>query len=176
MKRLLVITLLLVVPIACKSQQATEEENTSPKLIHYESEQERNLRLGNKDNNIRKYIESDEIGIGEHGTERDIFKTEEALEVAQALAKRKEVRHAQVATSTTQIVAFVLLKDFQNPNIAKSLEEEIARINPQKDIYIYTDQLHYNRVEDLKSSMKARQIGNDLQRFFEEQFNIDIKD
>lgn len=176
MRRLLIVLPLIFVPIGCQTKESLEEENNSPRLVHYESDEERNLRLGNRDNSIRKYFESDEKGIGEYGTERNIFKTDEALEVSQALAKREDVRQAQVATSPTQIVAFVILKDFQNPNVAKSIEEEIQNISPHKDIYIYTDQLHYNRVEDLKSSMRARQIGDDLERFFEEFLNIKIKD
>lgn len=160
----------------CQGKETIQHEDDPKNLVYYETEDEKHIRLGNDKDPMKKYLQSDEKGIGEGGTEQNIFKTDEALIVAQRLSKREEVRQAQVASSPTQIVVFVLLRDYQNPNIAKTLEEEIRMLSPHKDIYIYTDQRHYNRVEDLKSSMKARQIGNDLQRFFEEQFNIDIKD
>jgi len=171
-----IIICLGIILIGCQGKETIQQEDDTRNLLYYETGDEKQVRLGNDKDPMKKYLQSDEKGIGEGGTEQNIFKTDEALIVAQRLSEREEVRQAQVASSPTQIVAFVLLRDYQNPNIANALEEEVRKVSPHKDIYIYTDQLHYNRVEDLKSSMKARQIGNDLQRFFEEQFNIDIKD
>lgn len=162
--------------IGCQNKTKDQKTEESIDYIFYETEEEKQIREGKDENRIRQYLQSDEKGIGEDGTKRNIFKTDEALYVTQILSERKDVRHAHAASSPTQIVVFVNLKDYQDPHIAKRLEEEVRKVSPHKDIYVYTDQIDYNRMEDLKSSMKARQTGNNIQRFLEEQLNLDIKD
>lgn len=171
--RLIIYIFMLFLLIGCNQAETESQEPISPDQVRYDKEIERD---DSNNHPLRQYTESEEKGISEYGTKREIFRTDEALRVTQLLSERDDVRHAHVATSDTQVVAFVLLKDYEDHHIAKTLEEEVKTIVPDKDIYIYTDKNHYNRIEDLKSSMKPRQIGKDLQRFFEKYLNLDIKD
>lgn len=123
-----------------------------------------------------KYIQSDEKGIAKDGTKHNIFETDEARAIAQELSARKDVKQTQVATNDEQVAVFVLLHDYQDPDIAKSLEKDIHKISPNKEIFVYTDKVHWNRLKDLDSTIKARQIGDNLEQFLEKYFNLDIKD
>ena len=167
---------MILLLIGCNNTNDSKGDNNTIGTNDRPSDTEENSVLDPSNKPIIEYIESDEKGIGERGTERNFFESDEALAIAQALSSRTDVRHAHVATSDTQVVAFVLLKDYQNHHIAEDLEEEVRKISPDKDIYIYTDKVHYNRVEDLKSSMRARQIGNNIERFIERYFNVEIED
>lgn len=171
----IIFLILLLLVTGCNEEAREIKKESTTQFVRYETEEKRNPREEDLDNSLKKYTQSEERGISKDGTKHEIFKTEESMEITQLLSRREDVRHAHVATSRTQVVAFVLLRDFQNPHIAKDLEEEIRTITPEKDIFIYTDKKHYNRIEDLKSSMGARQIGDNLQQFFEENLNIRIK-
>lgn len=179
--RLIIFVFSLFLIVGCNNtntgQNDDREQSNGTDYLYYETDQEKMERLGSQNASpIKDYLQSNEKGIGKDGTERNIFETDEARKIAQELALRDDVKQTQIATTDEQVVVFVLLNDYQDPNIAKSLEEDIKKITPNKKILVYTDKLHWNRLKDIDSSMRARDIGNDLEKFLEENFNIHIKD
>lgn len=178
--RLISIFVISLFIVGCQNGQLGRESNDHKPLstepIHYEKGEDPNEQLDTHNSPMKPYLQSDEKGIGKDGTERNIFETDEALEIAQKLSLRDDVKQTQVATTDDQVAVFVLLRDYQNPQIAKSIEQDIRAITPNKEIFVYTDKIHWNRLKDLDSSMRARKIGNDLEKFLEENFNIEIKD
>lgn len=177
--RVILLIVFAIILSACQMNDEGRKDSNKQfqtERIHHDPEQTNDENRDVKDSPMKQYLQSDEKGIGKGGTQRKLFQSDESLKITQILSERDDVKQAQVATTDNEVAAFVLLRDYQNPDIAESLEADVEKIAPQKDIFIYTDKTHWNRLKDLDSSIRARDIGNDLEKFLEEHLNIEIKD
>lgn len=141
------------------------------------------VRLSTEDNReividrnpSKDYIQSDEEGVGEHGTERNIFESREERQISQQLAKRKEVSQSRVAVTPNRVIVFASLNDYPN-DIEKDIENDVRRFVEDKQVVVFTDEIQWERMKHLDASLKQKEVGEDVEEFLERYFDIDIKD
>src|SRR5699024_10530756 len=123
----------------------------------------------------KKYYQSDEKGIGTDGDEENIFATKETREITQLLAKREDIRDSQVVSLRDRVV-LVLMTDTNKVtnDMVQTITNEVEKITPTKQVLIYTDEYHWNRMKDLDAGLKQRKIGESAEEFIEKYFNINI--
>lgn len=178
MYKMLSVFLIMFIAIGCTNNNDAQMDNNNNKEP---------MQISNRDDNQsdpydvekspnKKYYQSDERGIGEDAENQDIFSSEESLMVQQHLQKRKDVRQAQVATFEDRVIAFVMLNPQQNDQTDSEIKDETQRLIPEKEIVIYTDEYHWNRMKDLKAGLTQKKAGERVEDFFEELFNVEIKD
>ncbi|MGM8364697.1 YhcN/YlaJ family sporulation lipoprotein [Virgibacillus sp. W0181] len=149
---------------------------TNPDLIRYESKEEQNARFGINEYADKDYYQSDEKGIALDGNESKLFNSKEARLITQKLHKRTDIKQSQVATIEDTVIVSVTLKDYTNDNITNSIKQDVQEIVPAKEVIIYTDDIHWNRMRNLQSGLKQREIGENLEHYLEDNFNIRLKD
>ncbi|MGM8212983.1 YhcN/YlaJ family sporulation lipoprotein [Virgibacillus sp. W0430] len=165
--------------VGCSNGQkdtSQEKEGTNPNPIRYETKEEYNARHGINDYADKDYYQSDEAGIAPDGNERNIFNTEESLLIAQTLQRKTDIKQAQAALVDSKIIVFVTLNDYTNDNISNNIRQIVQEIVPEKEVIIFTDEIHWNRMRHLQAGLKQREIAENLEHYFEENFNIRIKD
>lgn len=141
------------------------------------------VRLSTQDNEqvvieknpSKDYIQSNEEGVGQHGTEREIFNSRESRQISQQLAKRKEISQSRVAVTPNRVLVFASLNEYPN-DITKQIEKDVEPFVRDKQIVVFTDEAQWERMQHLDSSLRQREIGEDIEQFLERYFNIDIKD
>lgn len=141
------------------------------------------VRISTKDNKqvvidrqpSKDYIRSDEEGVGLHGSERNIFESIEARQISQQLARRKEIFQTRVAVTPNRVIVFASLSEYPN-DIEKEIEKDVSRFVKDKEIVVFTDEAQWERMQHLDSSLKQREIGENVEEFLEQYFNLDIKD
>lgn len=170
--------LLLSMCTACtnnnNAEQNQQEDNVQQ--IHYESKKEENERLGINDYTDKDYYQSDEEGIAHDGNERNIFHSKESLLVAQKLGKRPDIKQYQVAVYENYVIVFTILNDYVNDDIAESIEQDVKEVLPSKEVAVYTDEYHWNKMRHMQAGFKQREIADDIEHYLEENFNLNIKD
>lgn len=183
MQKMIVLKLaiLMLFLSGCTSMNAREtNDNKIGKInsqnVKYESERQQREQLEVVEDPTKDYYQSDEEGIGTGGNERNFYPTVDTREIAQLLAKRKDVQNSQVASFTDGVVVVLQLNNYSNPNVANELEREIAQIVPNKKVIIYTDDISWNRMKKLDSGLQQRKMGENVENWVEKYFNVDMKD
>lgn len=185
MKKLISITIIILVLLlsGCKSPEAENKKNDKEDYRQTELNNEtkpmnnKNVpRAADKSPN-KDYYQSDEKGIATDGTEENIFATDDTREIAQLLAIRTDIRQSQVAELKDRIVITLMTNpnEMDNQTIS-SIKDDIQEVVPEKEVFIYTDEYHWNRMKDLDASLQQRKMGEAVEEFMEKHFNIDIKD
>lgn len=170
---------MVFVAVGCTNENndtSTESDVDDSKLIRYETKEEQNERLGINDYGTKDYYQSDEEGITPDGNERILFDNKESLLIAQKLEKRPDIKQAQVATVDDNIIVFVTLKDYTNDNITNNIKSVVQEIVPNKEIIIFTDDIHWNRMRNLQAGLKQKEIGENVEQYLEQHFDIQLKD
>lgn len=169
---------LLGIFTACTNNNAEQhqQEDSNVQPIRYESNKEENERLGINDYADKDYYQSDEKGIAHDGNERNIFHSDESLLVAQKLGERPDIKQYQVAVYENYVIVFTILQDYVNDDIAESIEQDVKEVLPSKEVAVYTDEYHWNKMRHMQAGFKQRQIADDLEHYLEENFNIKVKD
>lgn len=174
MRILLFIMASIIVMTGCmNNEQLGSQHELDPKPVRLSTEDNREIVIDRRPSD--DYIESDEEGVGQYGSERNIFNSREERQISQQLAKRKEIMQSRVAITPNRVVVFASLSEYPN-DITKSIEEDVKRFVPDRDVVVFTDEAQWERMKHLDASLKQREIGEDLEEFLEEYFNIDIKD
>lgn len=171
-------TILLIISIVLLTACMNNEELGSQRDI--DPKPERISTIDNKQIVIDKhpsddYIKSDEEGIGQYGTERNIFNSREERQISQQLAKRKEIMQSRVAITPNRVVVFAQLSEYPN-DIVKEIEKDVERFVTDKQIVVFTDEAQWGRMKHLDAGLEQREVGEDLEQFLERYFNIEIKD
>lgn len=157
-----------------EGQESQENLNTQP--INYETKKEQNGRLGVNKKPNKDYYQSNEKGIATDGKENNVFVTKEAREISQLLAKREYINQIQVATMDERVVVSVTLNDYTLSNAAGMIKRDVEKVVPNKEIIVYTDELHWNRMKDVNASLKQREIGENVEEYLEKHLNINVED
>jgi hypothetical protein len=153
------------------------DNDVNTESIHYETNQEQANRLGTNDESTGEKggrIQSDQSGTnasnGHSGNYQDIFTNEETDKIYSRLIKLKEIKQAQVATTDDRIVVAVMLNRHAGKNIGDKIENETRKVVPNKEVYVYTDDVHWNDVKNLRArsgpANAAENVKDDIKRLF----------
>src|SRR5699024_10112302 len=154
--------------------------------INYEPKKEQQDRLENRKNppSKQKHQQNQErYHADQSGNDNmDIFTTKESAEIADQLTQRNDVIQAQVATTEDRVIVGVMLNKHDKQQADKNqkkvaeIEKAVQKIEPQKEIIVYTDDAHWNQLKDLNSSLKQSNAGKNVEKYIEKFLNVDLKD
>ncbi|GGJ84025.1 hypothetical protein GCM10007063_03140 [Lentibacillus kapialis] len=156
--------------------QEDSQENMNSQPIHYENEKEQNERFGKEKQGIDEqggYQQSEqkELNDGDENAQSDLFTNEMSMSISKQLKERKDVRQAQVAISDEKVVVGVMLTDQAPPDMRELVEREVQRMVPTKEIYVYTDDIYWDRMRN--KDAQPDQLNGDIREFLREFFNRD---
>lgn len=101
----------------------------------------------------------------------DIFTNEEADKIYNHLINQKEIKQVQVASANDKVIVGVMLSDHTDHNIRDKIEKEVRKVVPDKKIVVYTDDVHWDRLSNLKSKLGASKGGKNLGDQIKKLFN-----
>jgi len=191
MKIIVTLVILAVFAVGCTNENSdgkreTTQENSNTHPINYEPKKEQQDRLEDRVNppskqkhqqNQKRY-HADQSG----NDNMDIFTTKESAEIADHLTKRNDVIQAQVATTEDRVIVGVMLNKHDKQQTDKDqkkiaeIEKSVQKLEPHKEIIVYTDDAHWNQLKDLNSSLKQSNAGENVEKYIEKFLNVDVKD
>lgn len=160
-KKVMMSMLSIAILTACTNTRENAEDNngkvdTQP--INYETEGERKDRLNIPDNQ-----KQEEHPKQEKQNYSDAFTNEESVMISKTLEKRKDITQAQVASTDDRIIVAVVLSNQPKHDIVNKIETDIKEIVPNKQIVIYTDESHWERMKNLDSGLRSKGVGPDME-------------
>ncbi|WP_099158639.1 YhcN/YlaJ family sporulation lipoprotein [Virgibacillus ndiopensis] len=157
-----------------------QDNNVETQPLHYETNEEQKDRQGVKKESVGEkggYKQSDQKGTNaserNSGNYTDIFTNEETKEIYRHVTGLKEVKNAQIASTEEKVIVAVMLNEHSNHNVQAVIEQEVKKFAPDKTIVVYTDDIYWDRMSNLKSRLKAGNGGNEFQEQMEKFFNRD---
>lgn len=175
--------LLLIFIVACNGNESEQEttnqstNNRSIQPIHYD--EKNSDRYDAKEPSIGEQggyeqSEQNDVNKSDFNAYTDPFTNEESIRISEELQKQKDIIQAQVASTDDRIVVAVMLREHDNHDITQQIEENIKKIVPNtgKQIIVYTDDVHWDRMKNLGSRGKAKSIGDDVEGHMEELFQL----
>lgn len=170
-KRAILFLLFIVILSACTNTQENSQNNnkntdtnTDTQPMHYEREKTDVKEDDGAENQRRNGHREPRYS--------DAFTNEESVELSKRLEKQKNIVKAQVASTEDRIIVAVMLNDHSDHNITRKIESEVKKTNPDKQIVIYTDDSHWDRMKNLDARMKSGSIGNGFEDNIKGLFNI----
>ncbi|MTW84189.1 hypothetical protein F3157_00700 [Virgibacillus dakarensis] len=149
--------------VGCSNANTNNDENaqnnaSNTESIHYETDNEHADRLGERDKSIGErggYPQSDQSGTnasnGQQGNFTDNFVNEESDKIYQRLINYREIKQAQIAITDDKVIVALMLNDYNDQNVRDLVVKEVKKVEPNKEIVIYTDDIHWNRVKNMNS-------------------------
>lgn len=182
MYKIIPITVILLLTVACSdvnedAQNTREQPNTQP--INYETDREQKDRLNIRDKTIGEkggYPQSEQDGVNASDSHRgfsDAFTNEESELISKQLKEKKEIVQAQVASTDERIIVGVILSEKSDPEIKKIIQEEVERIVPDKQVTIYTDEVHWDHMKDLDARMGSEKREYDIEEYIDDFFRTE---
>ncbi|PAV28927.1 hypothetical protein CIL05_13160 [Virgibacillus profundi] len=177
MFKIISFTLLIIFTVGCantdEDTQTTQEKiNTSP--INYETEQERKERLNIRDQTIGEkggYPQSDQDGVNagdNSGENSDAFTNEESMKISKQLKEKKEIVQAQVASTDDRIIVAVILSEQTDPDIKQMIESEVSKTVSDKQIIVYTDEVHWDHMKNLDARLGSEKREFDIEDYIDD--------
>lgn len=165
-KNIIIMSFIFVFLTACTNARDNTEsnkENTNTEPINYEMEGEREERLNIQGNDKQKTYPEQRYS--------DAFTNEESIMLSKELERRRDVTKAQVASTDDRVIVAVMLQDHADHNITKKLRKEIEKMIPDKQVIIYTDDTHWDRMKNIDAKMGTKNIGNENRNKIKDFFN-----
>lgn len=169
------IMMLSVVLVACNantSEQNAEDDqqgNNVQPIRYNTDERGNNLDYGQQGGYPQSELdELHDDGVSERT--KDKYVTEEGMKVSEHLQERKDIKQAQVAVTEDRVVVAVTLNEYlEHHEIAEDIRKDVKQFIPDKTVVVYTDDYYWKRMRNLN----ARDLGNDIEQFLENFFNLD---
>ncbi|WP_158701706.1 YhcN/YlaJ family sporulation lipoprotein [Lentibacillus sp. Marseille-P4043] len=156
------------------SNEDAQSDDLNTQSVNYETDNEQESRLGERDDKDG-YPQSDQSDTNAAKGNRnysDIFVNDESDKIYNQLIKRKEIKQAQVASVDDKVVVAVMLNDHTDHNIRDMIEQETQKIVPNKQIVVYTDDIHWDRVNNLKARLGPKNAAENVKDEIKDLFNM----
>lgn len=160
------------------AQREIDNKNTQP--IHYETNQEKKERLHVRDQTIGEkggYPQTHQDKANDANNKNgytDVFTNEEAQMIAETLQNKREIVQAQVASTDDRIIVGVILQAHaKQKDSAQQIKKEVKKLvpNTDKQIIVYTDDIHWDRMKNLDARLKAKNNGDKIEQYINEFIN-----
>lgn len=161
-KKVIITLFLAAILVACTNTkdgnvQYNNQSTEKTRPIHYDPNDKQNMRMDEENN---PYMDDNPARYS------DAFTNDESIRLSQALEQRRDIVQAQVASTEDRVIVSVKLNKHKDHYIAENLREEIQTIVPDKQIVIYTDDPHWERMKNIDTKLKSKNFGNDILDFF----------
>src|SRR5699024_10965307 len=83
------------------------------------------------------------------------------------------------ATTEDRVIVGVMLNKHDKQQTDKDqkkiaeIEKTVQKLEPDKEIIVYTDDAHWNQLKDLNSSLKQSNAGENVKKYIEKFLNVD---
>lgn len=155
-----------------------DQDGVNSQPINYETQQEQEERLGNEGENKNqdKYPKSDqkELNRGDRSGQSDLYTNEMTMSISDKLKKRKHIQQAQVTMTKDKLVVAVIISEYAPSNIGDKVEEEVREMAPNKEVVVYTDDPHWDRMRNKDAQLD--QLKGGVKEFLNEFFNRERED
>lgn len=165
------------------NNEATDDEKIQSQPLHYETKDEQNERLGLRDQTIGEkggYPQSEqkELNRGDTtaGDNKDAFTNEQSKVIADHLSERLDIKLAQVALTNEKIIVAVMLNGHTNHEISGDIKQEVRNFEPNKTIVVYTDDIYWDRMVNLKARLNQSNFPDDIKEDMKRLFNPPNRD
>lgn len=181
MYKIIPITFILLLTVACSSvnEDGNNGEGIKTQPINYETDQERKDRLNTRDKTIGEkggYPQSKQEGVNAsdfHKGYSDPFTNEESELISKQLKEKKEIVQVQVAATDERIIVAVILSEKADPEIKKTIQEEVESIAPDKQITVYTDEVHWDHMKNLDARKGSEKREYDIEEYIDDFFRTE---
>ena len=181
MYRIISLMCLLLLTAACSdvNREANNDDSIKTQPINYETDQEQKDRLNIRDETIGEkggYPQSDQDGVNASDFKKgysDAFTNEESELISKQLKEKKEIVQAQVASTDERIIVAVILSEKTDPGIKQIIQEEVEKIAPEKQVMIYTDEVHWDHMKDLGARKGSENREYDVEEYIDEFFRTE---
>jgi len=177
MSRIYILWTCLLFTVACTQMDTgqpmdNKQDHMNTQPITYEDER------SNEDvkSDFTKYDESKERlarfrEAGDHNIS-DLYTNEETDKISEHLMRLREINVAQVAETDTKVIVAVMLNNHADQHIANWIEEEASQFVNDKEIVVYTDDVYWYQHRNLDAKSRANQIGENVEEFLDDFFEI----
>ncbi|GAB3050321.1 YhcN/YlaJ family sporulation lipoprotein [Virgibacillus ainsalahensis] len=174
---LFLFSLLVITGCANTDETQNNNEDVDTQPMHYETEDEKKERMGTRDrttgeqegnpNDIDKANSADF-----EGGYSDPYTTEETEAISRKLKEHEDIIQAQVASTDERIMIGLRLKEHTDPNIPNNIQEEVKEIipNTDKQIIVFSDEIYWDRMKNLKTRGDS---GNDMNKLMDDFLKIE---
>lgn len=147
--------------------------------INYETPKEQQERVGQQEKSVGElggYPQNEQEFVNEgdknvNAKNEDRYTNEKTLQISEYLSERKEIVQAQVAETDDRIIIAVQTENHEYHDLNRIIEEEVRRIEPEKQIVVYTDDNYWERMRNLNS--RQIKLEDDIENSLREFFNND---
>ncbi|MEN1969278.1 YhcN/YlaJ family sporulation lipoprotein [Lentibacillus sp. N15] len=160
----------LLMLFGCSNNNANKDQHndSDTQPIHYETDHEHAKRLGTTDRSIGDrggYPQSDQSGTnasnGQQGTYSDNFVNQESEQIYQRLINYKQIKQAQIAITEDKVIVGLMLNDYKEEHVRDLVVKEVKKVEPDKEVVIYTDNIHWNRMKNMNARGTTNGHAND---------------
>lgn len=162
-----VIGISLLILFGCSNPNGTEENaeqdhHSDTQPIHYETDKEQQERQNERPETIGDqggYPQSDQRDTNssevrdENAT--DPYVNESTDKIYDKISQFKEIKQAQVTATDEKVVVALMLNDYDDETVRDKIVKEVKEVEPNKEVVIYTDDIHWNRMRNSRSRLKS---------------------
>ncbi|MFD1413994.1 YhcN/YlaJ family sporulation lipoprotein [Oceanobacillus jeddahense] len=139
-------------------KDASNEQSVQP--IHYE-----------ENRNQQSLENSNDAEIQPPAPSFETFDREESAAFQERVRENVEVEDAQVVTAADRVVVAVQMKKGTDNRDFEEISKDIEQIlDTDKQLFIYNNTAKWERVKDFNAREEANQMGEDMERLFQELF------
>lgn len=143
-------------------QNAEQDNHSETQPIHYETDKEQRERQNERPQSIGDlggYPQSDQrdtnASEGRHEDFSDPYVNEATGKIYDRISRFKEIKQAQIAATDNKVIVALMLNDYNEENVRDKIVKEVRKIEPDKEVVIYTDDIHWNRVNNMRARLKS---------------------
>src|SRR5699024_9616532 len=134
--------------------------NTQP--MHYETDKEQQERHNERPETIGDrggYPQSDQRDTNasedRDGRTTDPYVNEATEKIYDQISDFKEIKQAQVTATDQKVIVALMLNDYNEETVRDKIVKEVEKVDPDKEVVIYTDDIHWNRMRNARSRLKS---------------------
>lgn len=172
------LAVLVVGGCSTEGNNEASQNNDQPQTINYETQGEKNERLGLGDQSIGEkggypQTDQDDYNRGDNtiGKNTDLFTNEQSKKIADRIMQRQDIKAAQVAITDDKVVIGVMLNDHSDHDITRAIKQDVRKIEKNKTIVVYTDDNNWDRMSNLKAKLKQSTLPKDIKDDMKDLFN-----
>lgn len=143
-------------------QNAEQENRSDTQPIHYETDEEQRERQNERPETIGDrggYPQSDQrdtnASESKYENSSDPYINEDSGKIYDRIIRFREIKQAQIAISEDKVMVALMLNDYNEETIRDKIVKEVEKVEPDKEVVIYTDDIHWNRMRNSRSRFKS---------------------
>lgn len=143
-------------------ENAGQDNHPDTQPMHYETDKEKRDRQNERPETIGDrggYPQSDQRDTNASDNQQenstDPYVDEATDKIYDKISQFKEIKQAQVTATDEKVIVALMLNDYDEETVRNKIVKEVQKVEPNKEVVIYTDDIHWNRVRNSRSRLKS---------------------